>query len=109
MIYKITTGDNINYELPTIYTSKYFSTQELAKLKIPNQFNIFNTNINGSENKFEILHEFITNASNDFDIIGLTETSQKCSENFTNNVSINNYNPNLLLNQKVDESVAAHS
>ena len=40
----------------------------------------------------EILHEFITSASYDFDIIGITETSQKCNENFVNNVSINNYN-----------------
>ena len=72
-------GDDINDELPT---------QELAKLKIPNQFNIFHTNLNGLENKFEILHGFITNASYDFDIVGITETSRKCNENFTNNVSI---------------------
>ena len=32
--------------LPYLPTGKYFSTQELAKLKIPNQFNIFHTNIN---------------------------------------------------------------
>ena len=37
-----------------------------------------------------ILHEFITNASYDFDKFGITETSQKCNENFTNNISINN-------------------
>ena len=64
----------------------------MAKLKISKQFNIFHTNINGLENKFEILHEFITNATYDFDIIGITETSQKCNENFISNVSINNYN-----------------
>ena len=74
--------DDLNYELPTLSTSKYYSTQELAKLKISKQFNIFHTNINGLENIFEILHEFITNATYDFDIIGITETSQKCKENF---------------------------
>ena len=84
--------DDLNYEVPTLSTSKYYSTQELAKLKISKQFNIFHTNINGLENKFEILHEFITNATYDFDIIGITETSQKCTENFISNVSINNYN-----------------
>ena len=37
--------DDLNYKLPSLSTSKYYSTQELAKLKISKQFNIFHTNI----------------------------------------------------------------
>ena len=78
-------GDDNNYELPT---SSIYSTQELAKLKIPNQFNIFHTNINGLENKFEILHEFITNASYDRGGTGYMKNKNKLILKFVTTFSV---------------------
>ena len=64
----------------------------MQKLKMSKNFNIFHTNINGLENKFDLLYKFLSNSDSDFDIIGITETSQKSNEIFTSNVSISSYN-----------------
>ena len=60
-------------ELPRRSNSNFYSVKEMQKLKILNNFNIFHTNINGLENKFDLLHEFLSNSDSDFDIIGITE------------------------------------
>ena len=54
--------------------------------------NIFHNNLNGLENKFEILHNFLNGASKKIDIMAITETSLKLSnENFKTNISIESY------------------
>ena len=60
-------------------------------LNIKNNLNIFHTNINGLESKFDNLHKFLSNTQSKMDIIAITETSQKNNENFITNVTIDGY------------------
>ena len=55
-------------------------------------FNVFHSNLNGLEAHFENLHQFLSGVPKDFDVINITETSQKNNENFKANVSITGYN-----------------
>ena len=64
---------------------------EVHKLNTSKNFNIFHSNVNGLENKMDLLHEFLTSTS-DFDVIAITETSQRNNEFFKNNVAIKGYN-----------------
>ena len=85
----------INYIYAILYLIKFplYRILFVKTEKIPiKNFNIFYTNINGLENKFDLLYEFLSNSDSDFDIIGITETSQKSNEMFTSNVSISSYN-----------------
>ena len=56
---------------------KYYSVNDTQKLNNNKSLNIFHTNINSLEAKFDNLHEFISNTSTNFDILAITETSQK--------------------------------
>ena len=40
----------------------------------------------------DILHEFLSSASSDFDVVAITETSQKNNDFFRTNVVIEGYN-----------------
>ena len=70
---------------------KYYTVNEFQKLNLQKKFNIFHSNVNGLESKFENLHEFLTSASSNMDIVAITETSQKSNENFIKNVTIEAY------------------
>ena len=85
------TCNEVDYNLPVRTTCKYYSANEFLNLKTSNNLNIFHTNINGQESKFDILHEFISNASVELDIVAITETSHKNGEFFTTNVSLEGY------------------
>ena len=61
------------------------------KLKLQKKFNIFHSNVNRLETKFDHLHEFLTSASFNMDIVAITEISQKTNENFIKNVSMEAY------------------
>ena len=63
----------------------------MHKLNTSKNFNIFHSNVNGLENKMDLLHEFLSSTS-DFDVIAITETSQRNNEIFKNNVAIKGYN-----------------
>ena len=67
---------------------KYYTVNEFHKLKLQKKINIFHSNVNGLETKFDNLHEFFTSASFSMDIVAITETSQKSNANFIKNVSI---------------------
>ena len=82
---------DVNHELPSRSNSNYYSVKEFQKLEMSKNFNIFHTNINGLENKFDLLHEFISNSDSNFDISGITETSQKSNKKFRS-VIILSYN-----------------
>jgi len=72
--------------------SKYYPIDEFQKLEIQNSFNIFHSNVNGLDTHFENLHEFLANSNTPcFDVINITETSQKDGENFKTNVTIEGY------------------
>ena len=70
---------------------KYYSVNEYQKLKNKRHFNLFHTNINSLESKFEDLHEFISSISSKFGILAITESSQKDNENFKLNIKIDGY------------------
>ena len=80
-----------DYNLPVHTSCKYYTINEVQNLKTASNLNIFHTNVNGIESKFENLHEFIANVYSDFDIIAITETTHKKDEIFTTNVSINGF------------------
>ena len=86
------TCNEVDYNLPVHTTCKYYSANEFQNLKTSNNLNIFHTNINGLESKFDILHEFISNTSVELDIVAITETSHKNGDFFTTNVSLEGYN-----------------
>ena len=69
----------------------YYSVNDFYDLNIKNNLNIFHTNINGLESKFDNLHKFLSNTQSKMDIIAITETSQKNNENFITNVTIDGY------------------
>jgi len=70
---------------------KYYSVSEYQKLRNKKQFNLFHSNTNSLEAKFENLHEFISSTFNKFDILAITETSQKSNQNFKLNIKIQGY------------------
>ena len=68
---------------------KYYTIDELQSSKDMGNCNIFHNNLNGLENKFEVLHNFLPGAPKEFDIMVITETSQKlANEDFKTNISI---------------------
>ena len=69
----------------------YHTVEDIKKLKVERNLNIFHTNINGLETKFDNLHEFISNTSSKIDIIAITETSQKNDESFILKTDIEGY------------------
>ena len=81
----------IDYNLPVCTSYKYYTVNEFQTLKNSN-LNIFHTNINGLESKFDNLQEFVSSTSFGLDIISITETSHKNSEFFATNVSLKGYN-----------------
>ena len=70
---------------------KYYSVREIQNLNAKNNLNIFHSNINRLGSKFATLYEFISSTSSEFDIIAITETSQKNNELSTTNVAIQGY------------------
>ena len=85
-------NNEVDFNLPVRSTCKYYTVNEFQKLNKTNNLNIFHTNINGLEAKFDILHEFLSTEYVDLDIITITETSHKNEEFFTKNVSLQGYN-----------------
>ena len=75
--------DNLN--------SRYYSAQEFQLLTANNTFNVFHTNLDGLESKFDLLCNFINNTKIDLDIICLSETSQKLNQDFDTNITIGGY------------------
>ena len=60
-------NNEVDYNLSVRSTCKYYTVNEFQKVNMTNNLNIFHTNINGLEAKFDILHEFVSNDS-DLDI-----------------------------------------
>ena len=78
------TLDNIIEKL----NSRYYSAQEFQSLAANNTFNVFHTNLDGLESKFDLLCNFINNRKIDLDIICLSETSHKLNQRFDTNITI---------------------
>ncbi len=80
---------NINSQVNCIYypVDKFYKLQE----KNPGNFNVFHSNVNGLDTHYENMHQFLSSLPTDFDVINITETSQKVDQNFKCNVSMDGY------------------
>ena len=70
---------------------KYYSTIDYHKLQRKKTFDIFHNNINGLENKFDNIYEFLMKNNSSCDVIAISETSEKIDNKFLNNVDISGY------------------
>ena len=70
----------------------YYSAHKFKTLTRHQSFNIFHSNLDGLENKYELLHNFIKSTSLDIDIINISETSHKLKDKFKSNIFIEGYN-----------------
>ena len=73
---------DIDSTFPNLLTSKYHSVHEVQELKIEKNLNIFHSNVDGLESKFENLHHFINGLKSAMDIIAITETGEKDGKSF---------------------------
>ena len=85
-------NSNAEFSLPSNLNSKYHSVYEFQKLKIQKNFNIFHSNVNGIESKFDTLENFLAGATSAMDIIGISETSEDKDKSFISNISLDGYN-----------------
>ena len=63
----------------------------LQNLNLHKNLNIFHSNVNGLETKFDNLHEFLSCSPFNIDFVAITETSQTNNENVIRNVCIDGY------------------
>ena len=82
----------IDENILNLTNCKYYTVSEFHNSTGNNNLNIFHNNVNGLESKFENFHHFLSNDSTKFDIIAITETSQKItSEKFHTNINLEGY------------------
>ena len=84
---------DFDQNLPELLESDYYSVHRFQNLDNKNKLNIFHSNVNGLESKFDNLCEFLSGSNTPFDIIGITETSQKNDTSFLANVDLETYKP----------------
>ena len=82
---------NDEITLPSNLNSKYHSVYDFQKLKIQKNFNIFHSNVNGIESKFDTLENFLSGATSAMDIIAISETSEDLDNSFISNISLDGY------------------
>ena len=87
--------------------SRYYTPHEFQALKKSKSFNLFHSNLNGLENKFEHVHNFVNGTNMDIDIIGISETSQREDQNFKTNVYIDGYQTPFCLGSKTSKGGVA--
>ena len=80
--------------------SRYYTAHEFKSLHNTKSFNVFHSNFNGLENKFEQLHNFVSSSKLDIDIIGISETSQRENIDFKTNIEIDGYRLPFTLGSK---------
>ena len=66
--------------------SRYYSAHKFQSLEFKNSLNIFHSNLNGIEHKFDQLHTFLKCSKIDIDIINVDETSQLENQDFVTNI-----------------------
>ena len=64
-------------DIPTLLNSKYHSVEAVQNLKQQKNFNIFHSNVNGLESKFNHLSNFLDGMKSPFDVIAISETSEQ--------------------------------
>ena len=78
-------------DIPTLLNSRYHSVEDVQKLKLQKKFNIFHSNVNGLESKFNHLSNFLDGTKTPFDVVAISETSESNDNSFIANVSMDNY------------------
>ena len=73
---------DINNELPSKTSCKYYSVNEFQNLNTLKTFNIFHTNINGLGSKLDNLSEFLTGTPTKMGILAITETLENNDTGF---------------------------
>ena len=73
-------NEDIDKNVSNVNQCKYYTIDEFQCSKHMGNLNIFHNNLNGLENKFEILHDFLNGAIKFFYIMAITETSLKLSK-----------------------------
>ena len=86
-------ANDIEQNISSLLDTKYYSVNAFQNLKNQNSLNIFHSNVNGLESKFDHLHEFLAGAKSPLDIIAITETSEQNDDFFISNVSMHSYSP----------------
>ena len=87
-----TCNDDVERNLPNSNNCQYYSIEEFQNLGNLNNFNIFHNNMNGLETKIDDLHHFLSENNLKFDIIAITETSQKSNhDDFLANINLQGY------------------
>ena len=90
--YETLTFDNdSDSEIPIMLNSKYHSVEAVQKLNNHKNFNIFHSNVDGLESKFDHLRNFLGGSRTPFDVIAISETSEHTDHSFIANVSLDNY------------------
>ena len=83
---------DIDYEDISVPTDcKYYSTIDYHTLERNTSLDIFHNNINGLENKFDKIYEFLMKNNSKCDIIAISETSEKIDSNFLTNINASGY------------------
>ena len=84
-------GD-IDKNLPNLTNCQYYSINEFQNVNTTNNFNIYHNNMNGLETKLDNLQHFLSDNNTKFDIIAVTETSQKTlHDGFLANINLQGY------------------
>ena len=86
-------SDNDDGELitPELLSSKYHTVHEFQNLNLEDRLNVFHSNVNGLECKFETLCAFLTCCKSPPNLIGITETSEQKDSSFITNVAMEGY------------------
>ena len=77
---------DINNELLSKTSCKYYSVNDFQTLNKSKNLNIFHTNINGLGSKVDNLDEFLTGTPTKMDILAITETSENNDAGFLTNI-----------------------
>ena len=83
---------DIDLNLAESINCNYYTNENFSKLPYKeNSFNIFHANVDGLECHFDDLQYVLSDSSLDFNVICISETSQKKDTDFMKNVSLQNY------------------
>ena len=79
-------GNDLDEKFISNINSRYYSAREFQSLEFMDSLNIFHSNLNGFEHKFDQLHCCLNSSKIDFDLINVSETSQLDNQDFDTNI-----------------------
>ena len=85
--------NDFDQNISSLLHSKYYIVNAFQESNNLNSLNIFHSNVNSLESKFDALHDFLVGAKVALDIVAITETSQQNDNFFISNVSLEGYTP----------------